>query len=90
MLVKQGSISKCAFLGTLANGAVSLLGKGLSTAAGGIIKAPFKGAWGAAKYAWANPGKAIGIGGVGLTDYNLAKDGVSAMSAAAATPYRYF
>lgn len=90
MLVKQGSLVKQAFLGTLANGAVSLVGKALSTAAGGVIKAPFKAAWGAAKYAWKNPGKALGAGSVALTDFGLAKDGIGAMSAAAATPYRYF
>lgn len=93
MLVKQGSLVKQAFLGTIGRIADTVVGTALKPvgwAVGGAIKAPFKAVGAFGRYAFKNPGGAVGVGGVALSDFGLAKDGISAVSASAATPYRYF
>ncbi len=93
MLVKQGSLVKQAFWGTVGRIADTVVGAALKPvgwAVGGAIKAPFKAVGSFGSYAFKNPAGAVGIGGVALSDFNVVKDGVSAASAAAATPYRYF
>ena len=101
MLVKQGSLVKQAILWNAIKGAADVVagiglapfkmaGKALGYGVGAAVKAPFKAVGAFGRYAFKNPAGAVGVGGVALSDYGLAKDGISAVSSSAATPYRYF
>lgn len=97
MLIKQGSINKEAFLGAVgsalgrvAMAPFSLAGKAVGGAVGFGAKGLLKGGWGGLKFAVKNPTAAVTLGGVGYGMKDTAAKGLSQISEAAATPYRYF